>query len=69
MALFTRPDISTDIYIELMDEIKELHQQAEKSVIALESAPNSESHQQTLYLRFTRLKVILVSSDSTLWCR
>ena len=25
MALFTRPDISTDVYIELMDEIKELH--------------------------------------------
>ncbi|MEC9319544.1 MAG: Hpt domain-containing protein, partial [Pseudomonadota bacterium] len=56
MALFTRPDISTDIYIELMDEIKELHQQAEKSVIALESAPNSESHQQTLYRAIHTIK-------------
>ncbi|OIM98248.1 hypothetical protein BFR57_12060 [Idiomarina sp. MD25a] len=56
MALFTRPDISTDIYIELMDEIKELHQQAENSVIALESAPNSESHQQTLYRAIHTIK-------------
>ncbi|HAE90103.1 MAG TPA: metal-dependent phosphohydrolase [Idiomarina sp.] len=56
MALFTRPDISTDVYIELMDEIKELHQQAENSVIALESAPDSVSHQASLYRAIHTIK-------------
>lgn len=56
MALFTRPDISTDVYIELMDEIKELHQQAENSVIALESTPYSQPHQQALYRAIHTMK-------------
>lgn len=49
MTTFERPAIEPEVYQELLDEINDLHQQAENSLIALEHEPTNEEHQHSVY--------------------
>ncbi|HAD47625.1 MAG TPA: metal-dependent phosphohydrolase [Idiomarina sp.] len=56
MTIFERPAIDDEVYQELLDEIKDLHQQAETSLIALEHEPNNEQHQHSVYRSIHTIK-------------
>ena len=52
---FERPMIEPEVYQELLDEIRELHQQAENSLIALEHDANKQ-HQHSVYRAIHTIK-------------
>jgi HD-GYP domain-containing protein (c-di-GMP phosphodiesterase class II) len=56
MTIFERPMIEPEVYQELLDEIRELHQHAENSLIALEHDANNEQHQHSVYRAIHTIK-------------